>query len=146
MDINKQRLDTVTGTSQHLHNLAMERNIASETKGARKRRYKQIIEELGKREISLTDLTEGIKNKGVLDAILGKGGSLDDFVVLQQFAKAIVDGDTKAAEFLRDTSGQKPTTGVDLVTNGGGLAEMSTEDLMALKESLEAAKENEKDE
>ena len=144
MDINKQRLDTVTGTSQRLHNYAMERNMVSETKGVRKRRYKQIIEELGKREISLIDLTEGVKNKGVLDAILEKGGSLDDFVILQQYAKAIVDGDTKAAEFLRDTSGQKPTTSVDLATNTGGLSEMSLEDLNALREELVAANENEK--
>ena len=146
MDINKQRLDTVSGTSQRLHNYAMERNIVSETKGARKRRYKQIIEELGKREISLIDITEGIKNKGVLDAILGKGGSLDDFVVLQQYAKAIVDADTKAAEFLRDTSGQKPTTSVDLATTTGGLSEMSLEELTAFREELEAAKEQQKDE
>lgn len=145
MDINEKR----TGLSERLkasHNSAMERLNLTETPGKRKRRYKNIIQDLGERMITLEELGEGTKNIGVLDSVLSNGGSLDDYVILQQFAKAIIEGDTRAAEFLRDTSGQKPTTGVDLVTNGGGLAEMSTEDLMALKESLEAAKENEKDE
>lgn len=143
MDINEER-QRLTPASIRLHNNAMERLSLTETPAKRKRRYKNIIQDLGEREISLNDLSIGTKNQGVLDTILSNGGTLDEFVILRQFAKAIVDGDTKAAEFLRDTSGQKPTTSVDLATNAGGLSEMSLEDLRALREELAAANEIEK--
>lgn len=145
MDINEERQRLPSG-SQAIHNSAMERLNLSETSFKRKRRYKNIIQDLGERQISLNDLSLGTKNKGVLDTILSNGGTLDDYVVLAQYAKAIVDGDTKAAEFLRDTSGQKPTTSVDLATTTGGLSEMSLEELTAFREELEAAKEQQKDE
>lgn len=113
------------------------KNYNTITKSARKRRYRHIIEALGDRKVSLEDLGLGIKNRGVLDAVLSEGGSLDDYVVLQQYAKAIIEGDTKAAEFIRDTSGQKPTNVVDMTTTSSGLSEMSVEELRELKEALE---------
>ena len=145
MDINEKR-QQLTANRLAQHNAAMERRASMGTSADRKRRYKNIIQDLGTREISLNDLAEGTKNLGVLDCILSNGGTLDEYVILQQYSKAIVDADTKAAEFLRDTSGQKPTTSVDLATNNGGLQDMSLEELTAFREELEAVKESKKDE
>jgi hypothetical protein len=39
--------------------------------------------------------------------------SLPDMILLSQAAKAIEDGDTKAAQFVRDTSGGKPVDKVE---------------------------------
>lgn len=145
MDINEKR-QQLTANRLAQHNAAMERRASAGTSADRKRRYKNIIQDLGTREISLNDLAEGTKNLGVLDCILSNGGTLDEYVILQQYSKAIVDADTKAAEFLRDTSGQKPTTSVDLATNNGALSDMTLEELTAFREELEAVKESKKDE
>lgn len=145
MDINEKR-QQLTANRLAQHNAAMERRAAMGTSADRKRRYKNIIQDLGTREISLNDLAEGTKNLGVLDCILSNGGTLDEYVILQQYSKAIVEADTRAAEFLRDTSGQKPTTSVDLATNNGALSDMTLEELTAFREELEAVKESKKDE
>lgn len=143
MDINEERSKLLKPQAQVLHNYAMERRSVKESSHTRKRRYKHIIQDLGEREIHLNELADGTKNSGVLDAVLSNGGTLDEFVILQQYAKAIVEADTRAAEFLRDTSGQKPTTSVDLATNTGGLQEMTLEELTAFREELENAKKDE---
>lgn len=143
MDINEERQKHIAPASQALHNVAMERANIAENKSKLKSRYRHIIQSLGERQVSINDLAAGTKNLGVLDAVLSNGGTLDEFVILQQYAKAIVEGDTRAAEFLRDTSGQKPTTSVDLATNTSGLQEMTLEELTAFREELENAKKDE---
>lgn len=145
MDINEKR-QQLSAKQIAQHNAAMERRASAGTSADRKRRYKNIIQDLGNREISLNDLAEGTKIHGALDCVLSNGGTLDELVILRQYSKAIVDADTRAAEFLRDTSGQKPTTSVDLATNNGGLQDMSLEELTAFREELEAVKEIKKDE
>lgn len=141
MDINEER-KRLRPCSISQHNAAMERLNSNETSAKRKRRYKNIIQDLGERQISLEDLGSGSKAPGVLDCILSNGGTLDEFVILKQYAKAIIDSDTKAAEFLRDTSGQKPTTAVDLATNTSGLSEMTLEELTSLRDELAELKGN----
>ena len=96
----------------------------------RKKKYKDIIRELGECQISLKDIANGKKLDGFMYLLDKNGATLDEYVVLQQYSKAIVDRDTKSAEFLRDSSGQKPSTQVDLNDNrNSGLSEMSTEEL-----------------
>ena len=65
--------------------------------------------------------------------------TLDDVVILQQYAKAIINQDTKAAEFIRDTKGEKPATTVDMsVDNKSQIEQMSDEELAEYKRLLEA--------
>lgn len=54
--------------------------------------------------------------KELMDALMGKGHNCtnSEAVLMVQTYKAIVKGDTKAAEFVRDTSGQKPTEKIDI--------------------------------
>ena len=54
-------------------------------------------------------------------------------VVLRQYAEAIVNGSTKAAEFLRDTAGEKPATNIDVTDERqSGIRQMSDDELKAL--------------
>ena len=66
-------------------------------------------------------LTLPLENEQVADietiqslAILkGSNITVQEAILLQQIQKAI-DGDTKAAEYVRDTAGEKPTDKVEL--------------------------------
>lgn len=54
--------------------------------------------------------------KDLMDELIGKGHNCtnEEAMLLVQTYKAIVKGDTKAAEFMRDTSGNKPTEKLDI--------------------------------
>ena len=65
--------------------------------------------------------------------------TMDEVVVLQQYAKAIIQQDTKAAEFIRDSVGEKPSTVVDMnVEEKSALESMTLEELEDYKLLLEA--------
>ena len=57
--------------------------------------------------------------KELMDSLLGKGHNCtnQDAILLVQTYKAIVKGDTKAAEFMRDTSGNKPSEKLDITSD-----------------------------
>lgn len=112
------------------YNRMREANALKAATKARKKTYKNIIKELGECQISLDDIAKGNKTDGFLYLLDKNGATFDEMVVLQQYSKAIIDRDTKSAEFLRDSAGQKPSTQVDL--NDGrtsGLASMSDDEL-----------------
>jgi hypothetical protein len=112
------------------YNKLRETNALKANAKTRKKKYKDIIRELGECQISLKDIANGKKLDGFMYLLDKNGATLDEYVILQQYSKAIVDRDTKSAEFLRDSSGQKPSTQVDLNDNrNSGLSEMSTEEL-----------------
>ena len=107
-----------------------EANALKANAKSRRKTYKHIIKELGECQISLEDIAKGSKNEGFLYLLDKNGATFDEMVVLQQYSKAIIDRDTKSAEFLRDSAGQKPSTQVDL--NDGrnsGLASLSDDEL-----------------
>ena len=94
--------------NQRALNKAMEAHALLGTKTQRRKKYKEIIKELGQRNITFQDIANDIsdspKYKGFLDMLKSTPGfTFDDVVILQQYARAITDGDTKAATFLRDT-------------------------------------------
>lgn len=103
---------------------------------SRKKRFKNIIEELGDCQISLKDIANGDKTDGFLYLLDKNGATFDEMVVLQQYSKAIIERDTKSAEFLRDSSGQKPSTTVDLNDNRSGLSQMSIEELEEMRDLM----------
>lgn len=58
--------------------------------------------------------------------------TLAELVVLKQYARAIKDGDTKAATFLRDTAGFAPVKEVAVSNEPAGLQSLSEEELKSL--------------
>lgn len=125
--------------SQKSYNTRMENAALKGSKSYRRRKYKTIIKELGERNITLDDISRGLgkKEPGFLDMLKSTNATMDDAVILQQYAKAIVDQDTKAATFLRDTAGEAPKQQVEVESVGGGLSEMSLDELLALKKAIE---------
>lgn len=105
-----------------------------------KKKMKQIAIELGARHITLHDIaTQDFngKSRGFIDMMDKTGMTMDDVVMLQAYSKAIIDRDIKAAEFIRDTKGEKPSTTVDMtVGDKSPIEQMSDKELAAYKELL----------
>ena len=123
------------------YNSLMERLNRIGTSKTRRKKYKHIVEEMGARDIKLDDISADNfngKSKGFLELIKETKMTMDEAVVLQQYAKAITQQDTKAAEFLRDSVGDKPSTNVNMnVEEKTGIDSMSDEELIQYKELLE---------
>ena len=125
--------------SRKATNAIREKNALIGTPAQRRKKYRTIVKEMGARNISLADLAEGLgpKEKGFFDMMQQTEMTMDEAVVLQQYAKAIYDKDTKSAEFLRDTAGEKPSMQIDIADDDNGLSRMSLEELKALAANLE---------
>ena len=113
----------------------------------RRKKYKDIVKELGARNITLKDIaSDDLNGKylGFLDMMDETGMTMDEAAVLQQYSKAIVDRDTKAVEFLRDTVGEKPSTQLDIKSEDeSGLSKMSLEELIELRDLLKQQSQKE---
>lgn len=73
----------------------------------------------------------------LLDQINVDEISLPDMILLAQSAKAIEEGDTKAATFVRDTSGGKPSD-EHIVSSTKSITDLSDEQLEFLLEHAES--------
>lgn len=124
--------------TQRAYNKRMEQLNLNGNKKQRRKKYAHIIKEMGIRNITLEDIASGLgdKEKGFLDMMNKTGMTMDETVVLQQYAKAIIHQDTRSAEFLRDTVGEKPSTQIDVSGDENGLSKMSLEELKELKAAL----------
>ena len=91
---------------------ALQGKMADFISGSSQRHYRTIVRELSDRQIPLNLLSDESKAKGLAQMLEEDVCSLSELVILGQFAKAIDDSDTRAAEFLRDTAGYKPQTDV----------------------------------
>lgn len=103
------------------------------------RKWRTIAKELSDRHISLTDIADpdNPKQKGLMQLAGQEDMTLGDLTLLRQYSEAIVNGSTKAAEFIRDTMGEKPSTQLDVNNiDESGLSQMSLEELQELKELL----------
>ncbi len=103
------------------------------------KKWRNIARELSDRHISLTDIadSESPKQKGLLQIAEQEDMTLGDLTLLRQYSEAIINGSTKAAEFIRDTMGEKPSTQLDLNNmDESGISQMSLEELVELKELL----------
>lgn len=126
------------------YNGMMERINRIGTSKDRRKKYKHIVEEMGARGISLKDISDenfNGKSRGFIDMIKQEKMTMDEVVVLQQYAKAIINQDTKAAEFIRDSVGEKPSTVVDMsVGEKSAIEQMSTEELSQMFETMKKLK------
>lgn len=130
---------------QRTYNKQMEAHNLRGSSAVRRKKYATIVKEMGLRNITLEDIAHDEKQKGFYDMMRENNMTLDEMVVLQQYSKAIIDRDTRSAEFIRDTAGEKPSTQIDLSTEDNGLSKMSLEELRELKSALLSLK-NQKDE
>ena len=132
--------------SQKAYNKRLEQINLQGTKKQRRKKYRQIAQEMGMRNITLADIANGLgdKERGFLDMMDETGMTADELVILQQQAKAIIHQDTRAAEFLRDTAGDKPSTQIEVGGENGGLAQMSLDELRELKDAIMLLKEENK--
>lgn len=81
-----------------------------------------------------TDAIEDIEDIQSLAELKGKNITVQEAILLAQIQKA-VKGDTKAAEYIRDTSGNKLKDAVELSGNvGNPFAGLTTEELRRLAE------------
>lgn len=130
--------------AQRAYNKKMEQLNLQGTKKARRKKYKAIIEEMGARGITLEDLSNNLngKDKGFLDMMSKTGMTMDEALVAQQYAKAIIDKDTRAAEFIRDSVGEKPSQQIDVNGEVSGLSAMSLDELLELRDLLKKQKED----
>lgn len=108
-----------------------------------KKRFRDIVKDLGSRDITLEDILnpESKKQLGLKEVLKDNQATLNDLVILQQFSKAILESDTRAAEFLRDTAGEKPSTQLDVTSTQNPISNLSDSDLAALVEGLRSMKE-----
>ena len=124
-----------------IYNTMMERINRTGTPSQKRKKYKTIVKELGARGITMKDISQDNfngKSMGFLEMMGESGMTFDEVVVLQQYAKAIINQDTKAAEFLRDSVGDKPSSTVNMnVEEKSGLESMSLEELEQYKQLLE---------
>lgn len=115
---------------------ALQGKMADFISGSSQRHYRTIVRELSDRQIPLSLLSDESKAKGLAQMLEEDVCSLSELVILGQFAKAIDDSDTRAAEFLRDTAGYKPQTDVTVEHKTQGLASLTDAQLLTLLQAL----------
>lgn len=115
---------------------ALQGKMADFISGSSQRHYRTIVRELSDRQIPLNLLSDESKAKGLAQMLEEDVCSLSELVILGQFAKAIDDSDTRAAEFLRDTAGYKPQTDVTVEHKTRGLASLTDTQLLTLLQAL----------
>lgn len=115
---------------------ALQGKMADFISGSSQRHYRTIVRELSDRQIPLNLLSDESKAKGLAQMLEEDVCSLSELVILGQFAKAIDDSDTRAAEFLRDTAGYKPQTDVTVEHKTQGLASLTDAQLLTLLQAL----------
>lgn len=101
------------------------------------RHWRTLITAMGEQKIPPSALTE-IKQYApeFAELIANDDVTLAELVLLQQYAKAIKEGDTKAATFLRDTAGMAPIKEVSMSVEQKGLQSLSDEELRTLLNAI----------
>lgn len=97
-------------TKEEQREVARKGGIASGKVRRRKRAMKDIISTFGKEDAPETVVAKLIQ-LGMLEK--GESCTMDEALILAQYGKAL-SGNTRAAEFVRDTNGQKPQERVEI--------------------------------
>ena len=101
------------------------------------RHWRTLITAMGEQKIPPSALTEIKQYAPEFAALIANDDvTLADLVLLQQYAKAIKEGDTKAATFLRDTAGMAPIKEVSMSVEQKGLQSLSDEELRTLLDAI----------
>lgn len=103
-----------TRTKEEQREIAKKGGVASGKARRRKKAMKDIALAFGKENAPDRVIAKLIQ-LGMLEQ--GEKCSMDEALMLAQYGKAL-SGNTRAAEFVRDTSGQKPKDEVEISTKG----------------------------
>lgn len=106
------------------------------SKASRTRKWAEIAKDLGERQISLKDVYEGKKAEGVKEVFKDNQVTLAEATIFGQYLKSVYDLDTRAAEFVRDTAGEKPKVQVELEQKTNPFDGISTDELSAWMENV----------
>ena len=119
--------------------LNLELKNSTPTRAKTHKRWKYIAQELSDLNLTIQDLDPLTSSKPQLAAALCKKNnvSIGELILMRQAFKAIEEGDTRAAEFMRDTMGENPKQIVEVQKSA--LSQMSDEEIEA---ALEQLKEN----
>ena len=107
------------------------------TRSQTHKRWKYIAQEISDLGLQLKDLDLMSTDKPKLAAaLIDKNNiTIGEMMLIRQAYKAIEDGDTRAAEFFRDTMGENPKQVVEVQRSA--LSEMSEEQIVALLQQLD---------
>lgn len=101
------------------------------------RKWKNIARELSDLSLTLVDLDPMTSDKPRLAAALMQKHdiTIGELILIRQAYKAMEEGDTRAAEFFRDTMGENPKQVIEVQKNP--LSQMSDEEIQKKLEELE---------
>lgn len=121
-------------------NHTLEQQNLTPTRREAHRKWKNIAREISDLNLSPKDLDPMTSDKPRLAAALVDKHQITvgELVLLRQAYKAIEDGDTRAAEFFRDTMGENPKQVVEVQRST--ISQMTEEEI---EEALEKLKEME---
>lgn len=104
---------------------ARERGRKGGIASGRTRRERRDMRDTFKALLDMPLKTGGMTSFGSLSSADGKNMTTGEAIAMTMLKKAI-DGDVRAAEFVRDTSGQKPSASVEVSTSSREAAESFT--------------------
>lgn len=112
-----------------ISNKALEHKNITPTPGQIHRKWKNIAREISDLNLTAKDLDPMQSERPKLAAALAQKNNITigEMILLRQAYKAIEDGDTRAAEFFRDTMGENPKQVVEVQQSA--LSQMSEEQL-----------------
>lgn len=122
---------------QEMHRARMERINIVGTKAQRRKKYKDILKEIGARNITFSNISNDEKMLGLMDVFDQKEGTMDELAALKIMSIVLSGADRdslKAFEIVRDTVGEKPSNNVELAITKSPLDGMTTEELRELLE------------
>ena len=121
---------------------SLERKNNTPTRAKIHRKWKNIAQELSDLNLDIKDLDPLTSSKPQLALELCKKNSVSigELIILRQAFKAIEDGDTRAAEFFRDTMGENPKQVVEVQKSA--LSQMTDEEIEEQLEFLRQQQEN----
>lgn len=111
-------------TPEQMRAAQVKGGIVSSQNRKKRKLFSEIIAEIGSRKLSKRKMSENCKKLADMYGIDGDV-TADMLVILAQYDKATDKGDTDAARYLRDTSGQSPAQMVRVGTLDAQFADLS---------------------
>lgn len=115
---------------------ALERKNLTPSKSSVHRKWKAIAQELSDMNLSLSDIDIITSSKPHIAKLLADKHNIGmgEMVLIRQYYKAMEDGDTRAAEFIRDTMGENPKQVVEVQKST--ISQMTDEEIQSALEQL----------
>lgn len=117
-------------------NEQLEIKNATGTPAQAKKRLRSGLRALADMRFPIETLTASHKDREFYKAMDTAGLTFADVMNLQAYVEAINNGNIRAMEYIRDTTGEKPSLQLDMNDTTKGLSAMTTEEIEAHLEEL----------